>query len=103
MQQNVFSRFPALIAESISNIVGCLQSVLPTGIYTQYIANWYIYTVSSAWYINFDLVYMKNLVYIWYTLLEGLIKTVNQNIWYFAKRKFSLLFIKKHCGVFAFA
>jgi len=58
------------------------------------VANWYIYIPNwkslvyfqTAWYINFDLVYMKNLVYIWYILVKGLVEILNQFISFITKR-----------------
>jgi len=63
--------------------------VLPTGIYIYtyitFLKIWYIFRVRGRQ--NFDFVYMKNLVSIWYIFLEGLVKTLNQISSYIAKRK----------------
>ena len=39
--------------------------VLPTGMYSIYIKFAYLVDFQSAWHINFNLLYVENLVYIW--------------------------------------
>jgi len=70
-------------------------STLPTGIYI-YTPNLKILVYfQSAWYVNFWFcIYEKFGIYLVYFCWNDLVKTINQNVWYFAKCK-----QRKHSGV----